>query len=207
MCKVNYCTTKNLEGSDKAPAGTKCYHPCVYRAGDWGYSYCYTKPDKSMFGAECQKCDPIFCTTKYLEGIDTAPAGTKCYHPCENVPVGWGKSYCYTNAVVQTVYVLFQFLNYHLLSSNCSSHAFHQVWQQRAILPPTFMMQNLHQIKFIVTKIMKHNIAKNCHHTTNTVNEIKWTKFLIQLSQVLVVDDQHHFSDNQMKTLSLLCKS
>ena len=52
---VSGCTGSFRESGRPAP-GTKCALPCVMDSGRWGASYCYTKEDKSQWGAECVAC-------------------------------------------------------------------------------------------------------------------------------------------------------
>ena len=49
------CTGTFYE-SGRPSAGTKCVAPCVSESGRWGSTWCYTKEDKSQWGAECVKC-------------------------------------------------------------------------------------------------------------------------------------------------------
>ena len=59
------CTGDNFartECADCAPAGTKCAALCVLEKGNWGSSWCYTKIDKSQWGAECIKCPGMILT-------------------------------------------------------------------------------------------------------------------------------------------------
>ena len=48
--------TGSFHESGRPAAGTKCALPCVMDSGRWGASYCYTKEDKSQWGAECVAC-------------------------------------------------------------------------------------------------------------------------------------------------------
>ena len=50
------CTGVYQEEGKRPQPGTKCFGPCIYDAGRWGKSYCYTNKDRSQWGAECTKC-------------------------------------------------------------------------------------------------------------------------------------------------------
>ena len=49
------CTGTFYE-TGRPPAGTHCVEPCISQSGRWGSTYCYTKADKTQWGAECVKC-------------------------------------------------------------------------------------------------------------------------------------------------------
>ena len=53
MCTGFYTGAKN---SSLPLAGTGCVYACVNETGRWGSSWCYTKYDKSEWGAECIHC-------------------------------------------------------------------------------------------------------------------------------------------------------
>ena len=53
---VAKCTGVYQEEGKRPQPGTKCFGPCIYDAGRWGKSYCYTNKEKSQWGAECTKC-------------------------------------------------------------------------------------------------------------------------------------------------------
>ena len=48
--------TGSFHENGRPPVGTKCAMPCVIQSGYWGSSWCYTKADKTNWGAECVKC-------------------------------------------------------------------------------------------------------------------------------------------------------
>ena len=50
------CTGVYQEEGKRPQPGTKCFGPCIYDAGRWGKSYCYTNKEKSQWGAECTEC-------------------------------------------------------------------------------------------------------------------------------------------------------
>ena len=55
MIVLGMCTGSFYE-SGRPSAGTKCVAPCVNESGRWGSNWCYTKDDKSQWGAECVTC-------------------------------------------------------------------------------------------------------------------------------------------------------
>ena len=53
---LNKCTGSYQEEGETAKPGTKCVGPCMYDFGKWGKSWCYTRSDRSQWGAECIDC-------------------------------------------------------------------------------------------------------------------------------------------------------
>ena len=53
MCSGFYTGGKN---SSLPLPGTGCVYACINETGMWGSSWCYTKYDKSEWGAECIHC-------------------------------------------------------------------------------------------------------------------------------------------------------
>ena len=62
----NVCTREYQEtdlkyswnGKQRPPAGTKCVKPCLFEAGRWGSSWCYTEEKSGNWGAGCVPCPP-----------------------------------------------------------------------------------------------------------------------------------------------------
>ena len=50
------CSGFFVKEANRPLTGTGCAHPCVYEEGRWGSSWCYTKSDRSEWGAECIPC-------------------------------------------------------------------------------------------------------------------------------------------------------
>ena len=53
---LNKCTGSYQEEGVTPKPGTKCVGPCMYDFGKWGKSWCYTRSDRSQWGAECINC-------------------------------------------------------------------------------------------------------------------------------------------------------
>ena len=53
---LNKCTGTYEEEGQTSKPGTKCVGPCMYDFGKWGKSWCYTRSDRSQWGAECIDC-------------------------------------------------------------------------------------------------------------------------------------------------------
>ena len=62
------CTGYFNGGANSPLTGTGCVYPCVYATGEWGSSWCYTKLDRSEWGAEC-----IHCSGKGYKGLFLQP--------------------------------------------------------------------------------------------------------------------------------------
>ena len=56
IMKKPMCTGFFVKEANRPLTGTGCAHPCVYEKGRWGSSWCYTKSDRSEWGAECIPC-------------------------------------------------------------------------------------------------------------------------------------------------------